>query len=105
MKAFTILCAALHTGLTLATVPGFDISHYQGSVNFAGAYSSGARFVIIKATEGTTYQDPSFSNFYAGATNAGFIRGAYHFAHPGTGTGASQGMDSLFGLCKLRNSG
>ena len=30
------------------TVQGFDISHYQGTVNFNGAYSSGARFVIIK---------------------------------------------------------
>jgi GH25 family lysozyme M1 (1,4-beta-N-acetylmuramidase) len=31
-----------------ATVQGFDISNYQGAINFAGAYSSGARFVIIK---------------------------------------------------------
>lgn len=31
-----------------STVQGFDISHYQASVNFAGAYNSGARFVIIK---------------------------------------------------------
>ena len=33
-----------------ATVPGFDISHYQATVNFQGAYNSGARFVIIKVT-------------------------------------------------------
>lgn len=31
-----------------ATVQGFDISNYQPNVNFAGAYASGARFVIIK---------------------------------------------------------
>lgn len=31
-------------------VQGFDISHYQGSVNFAGAYASGARFVMIKVS-------------------------------------------------------
>ena len=43
---------------TLATVKGFDISHYQNSVDFAGAYKDGLRFVIIKATEGTTYIDP-----------------------------------------------
>ena len=30
------------------TVKGFDISHYQGTVDFKGAYNSGARFVIIK---------------------------------------------------------
>ncbi|OIW26653.1 glycoside hydrolase family 25 protein [Coniochaeta ligniaria NRRL 30616] len=73
-----------------ATVQGFDISHYQSSVNYAGAYAAGARFVIIKATEGTTYTDPSFSTHYTGATNAGLIRGGYHFAHPGETTGAAQ---------------
>lgn len=31
-----------------ATVQGFDISHYQASVDYAGAHSAGARFVIIK---------------------------------------------------------
>ncbi|KAL9628788.1 MAG: hypothetical protein Q9204_005660, partial [Flavoplaca sp. TL-2023a] len=30
------------------TVKGFDISHYQPTVNYQGAYNSGARFVIIK---------------------------------------------------------
>lgn len=73
-----------------ATVQGFDISGYQPSVNFAAAYSSGARFVIIKATEGTSYQNPSFSSQYTGATNAGFIRGGYHFAQPASSTGAAQ---------------
>jgi hypothetical protein len=32
----------------LAAVYGFDISAYQHTVNFAAAYSAGARFVIIK---------------------------------------------------------
>ena len=35
---------------TRSTVQGFDISHYQANVNFAGAYNSGARFVIIKVS-------------------------------------------------------
>lgn len=34
----------------VAGVPGFDISHYQGKVNFKAAYDSGARFVIIKVS-------------------------------------------------------
>ena len=33
-----------------ATVQGFDISHYQGTVDFQSAYNSGARFVIIKVS-------------------------------------------------------
>ncbi|KAI4125464.1 MAG: hypothetical protein LQ338_004222 [Usnochroma carphineum] len=77
------------------TVQGFDISHYQGNVNFQAAYNSGARFVIIKAlpsqaTEGTSYIDSSFSSHYSGATSAGLIRGGYHFAHPDSSSGATQ---------------
>lgn len=94
------------------TVKGFDISHYQPTVNYQGAYNSGARFVIIKvtqylsppnrpsidtldhpdiqATEGTTYTDPKFTQHYNGATSAGLIRGGYHFARPGSSPGAAQ---------------
>ncbi|KAI2464507.1 glycoside hydrolase family 25 protein [Annulohypoxylon bovei var. microspora] len=76
--------------LALAAVPGFDISHYQLNMDFAAAYSSGARFVIIKATEGTSYIDPSFSTHYTGATNAGLFRGGYHFAQPDSSSGTAQ---------------
>ncbi|KAK6952685.1 hypothetical protein Daesc_004977 [Daldinia eschscholtzii] len=89
MKAF--ITAFLSFGsLALAAVPGFDISHYQPSVDFTAAYNSGARFVIIKATEGTSYKDPKFSAHYTGATKAGLIRGGYHFARPGSSSGAAQ---------------
>lgn len=33
-----------------AAVPGFDISHYQATVDFKGAYAAGARFVLIKVS-------------------------------------------------------
>lgn len=72
------------------SVQGFDISDYQSGTDFSGAYSSGARFVIIKATEGTSYTSDQFSSQYDGATSAGFIRGAYHFAHPDESDGATQ---------------
>ncbi|EGO51920.1 N,O-diacetylmuramidase [Neurospora tetrasperma FGSC 2508] len=90
MKSFVLTALAGLIGAVQATVQGFDISHYQGSVNFARAYSSGARFVIIKATEGTNYIDPKFSSHYTGATSAGLIRGGYHFAHPDSSSGAAQ---------------
>jgi GH25 family lysozyme M1 (1,4-beta-N-acetylmuramidase) len=70
--------------------PGFDVSHYQGTVDWAGAYGNGARFAYMKATEGTTYKDPDFNANYPNSYNAGFIRGAYHFATPDTSTGAAQ---------------
>ncbi|KAH6634915.1 glycoside hydrolase family 25 protein [Chaetomium sp. MPI-SDFR-AT-0129] len=89
MKSAITACVAFAAAAN-AAVQGFDVSHWQPTVNFAGAYSSGARFVFIKATEGTSYIDPSFSSHYTGATNAGLIRGGYHFAHPGETTGAAQ---------------
>ncbi|MEV6007022.1 GH25 family lysozyme [Streptomyces sp. NPDC051976] len=69
---------------------GFDVSHYQGAINWGSAYANGGRFVYMKATEGTTFRDPNFSANYTGSYNAGFIRGSYHFATPNTSTGAAQ---------------
>ncbi|HEX2902692.1 MAG TPA: lysozyme [Jatrophihabitans sp.] len=74
----------------VTVVRGFDVSHYQGTVNYGTQYSNGARFVYIKATEGTGYTDPSFSANYTNSYRAGFIRGAYHFAHPNSSSGAAQ---------------
>nr|XP_023907937.1 N,O-diacetylmuramidase-like [Quercus suber] len=81
--ALAAIASAAPTGSLLPrdSVQGFDVSHYQASVNFASAYSGGLRFVFIKATEGTAYTDPTFSDHYNAATKAGFIRGGYHFAH------------------------
>ncbi|KAJ5505177.1 hypothetical protein N7463_008051 [Penicillium fimorum] len=73
-----------------ATIQGFDISGYQPSVDFAGAYAAGARFVMIKATEGTGFISSSFSSQYEGASSAGLLRGGYHFATPDSSTGATQ---------------
>ncbi|TKY85845.1 hypothetical protein EX895_005386 [Sporisorium graminicola] len=71
-------------------VPGFDISGYQPNPNYSSDVANGAKFVVIKATEGTTYKNPDFSSQYNGATNAGLIRGGYHFAHPDKSSGATQ---------------
>lgn len=46
---FTILAGlAALASMAQAAVPGFDISHWQSTVNYKGAYNSGARFVMIK---------------------------------------------------------
>ena len=60
----------------------FDISHFNGRVDFAAAYGAGQRGVIHKATEGTGYVDPMFHSNRGAATAAGLLFGAYHF---GTG--------------------
>jgi len=70
--------------------PGMDVSGYQGSVNWATAWANGARFAYVKATESTTYTNPSFAQQYNGSYNVGMIRGSYHFATPNTAGGAAQ---------------
>src|SRR5690349_880284 len=55
---------------------GHDVSGYQGNVDWPRAWSSGARFVYIKATEGTRYVNPRFAQQYNGSYQAGMIRGA-----------------------------
>ena len=64
------------------TLLGCDLSHYQGSVDFAKLKAAGVEFVIIKATEGSTIVDATFSQFWAAAKAAGIPRSAYHFFRP-----------------------
>lgn len=71
-------------GGTSYTYQGIDVSHWQGSINWASVKSSGKTFAFCKATEGTTYTDPTFATNWAGMKNAGLIRGAYHFGRPGS---------------------
>jgi GH25 family lysozyme M1 (1,4-beta-N-acetylmuramidase) len=70
--------------------PGIDVSHYQGTINWTSVKAAGIQWAYIKATEGTTYTDPTFSANYTNAYYAGVIRGAYHFAQPGSSSGAAQ---------------
>ncbi|MEU5363471.1 GH25 family lysozyme [Streptomyces sp. NPDC005925] len=74
----------------MANPMGVDVSHYQGSINWSAARNAGIEFAWIKATEGTSYKDPTFNTNYLNAYNAGVIRGAYHFARPDASSGAAQ---------------
>ncbi|WP_285116475.1 cell wall-binding repeat-containing protein [Leifsonia sp. fls2-241-R2A-40a] len=71
-------------------VLGMDVSGWQPNVNWPQQYANGARFVYIKATEGTDYRSSQFPSQYNGSAAAGLIRGAYHFASPNTSDGATQ---------------
>jgi GH25 family lysozyme M1 (1,4-beta-N-acetylmuramidase) len=74
----------------VAGLPGLDVSHWQGTLNWTSIKNQGAQFAFIKATEGTSYRDPQFSANYTNAYYAGLIRGAYHFAQPASSSGAAQ---------------
>lgn len=75
----------------VAQTLGMDVSSHQGAVSWSTAKANGARFAYVKATEGTTYQNPQFAQQYNGSFNIGMIRGAYHFALPDRSSGATQG--------------
>lgn len=62
---------------------GLDISHYQGTPNFAQVKAAGRSFVYIKATEGTGYVDPMFAANRKAAHSAGLVVGLYHFGRAG----------------------
>jgi GH25 family lysozyme M1 (1,4-beta-N-acetylmuramidase) len=69
---------------------GMDVSGHQGNVNWSAAWSNGARFAYVKATEGTSYTNPYFAQQYNGSYNVGMIRGSYHFALPDVSAGSTQ---------------
>ena len=59
-------------------VRGVDVSEYQGMIDWK-QLSAGLDFAFIKATEGSSHQDPTFSANFPGAAEAGLLIGAYHF--------------------------
>jgi GH25 family lysozyme M1 (1,4-beta-N-acetylmuramidase) len=61
---------------------GIDVSHYQTSIDWARAARAGVSFAFIKATEGNTFVDPTFTAHWADAGNASVLRAPYHFFRP-----------------------
>lgn len=83
--------AADASTLAAATqTPGIDVSKWQGNVDWASYWSQGKKFAYVKATEGTTYQNPYFAQQYNGSYNVGMVRGSYHFALPDNSSGTAQ---------------
>lgn len=68
-----------HSNVQLA---GVDVSHYQGTVDWAAVKVAGMAFAFAKATDGITYTDPRWSTNLTAAQNAGVMIGGYHFYEP-----------------------
>ena len=58
---------------------GIDVSNHNGNINWSKVKADGVEVVYIKATEGTTYQDPWLNIHYAGAKGVEIQTGFYHF--------------------------
>jgi hypothetical protein len=69
-----------------------DVSGYQNGLTI----QPGTAALLAKATEGSTYTDPSYAGFRAQAARVGAVFGAYHFVWGGTASEA-QHMHSGIG--------
>lgn len=62
-------------------LPGIDVSQWQETIDWSAAAGSGrVAFAIMRADRGNDYVDPWYATNLAGATAAGVVVGAYHFA-------------------------
>ncbi len=67
---------------TVATnLPGIDASHYQGNVDWEEV-SESFHFAFVKATEGTDYIDPDFTQNISRIDDTDLAYSAYHFYPP-----------------------
>lgn len=64
------------------TLPGIDVSHWQGTIDWRKVAGAGKRFAFLKATDGHSFLDPTFFENRAQARANGIAVGAYHFARP-----------------------
>jgi len=58
---------------------GIDVSHYQGTIDWAQIQDQGIDFAFIKATEGSSYVDECFYDNWRAAGQTDIMIGAYHF--------------------------
>jgi len=73
--------------LLMARVPGIDVSHWQGGINWPSVATAGKKFAFQKATESIDYIDPTLATNMTGGKNAGVLMGVYHFGRPSTAAG------------------
>lgn len=63
----------------MSLIKGIDISNNNGNVDIEGAYNSGAEYIYMKATEGSSFKDFYMDGFYNQCKSIGAKSGAYHF--------------------------
>ncbi len=69
---------------TPTSAQGIDVSYAQGTVSWAKVRAAGIDFAYARATQGTTIHDSQFARNWPNIRAHGLMRGAYHFAVPGT---------------------
>lgn len=82
-------------------VHGIDVSHHQHSIDWSSVKHAALAFAYIKATEGATYQDTSFTTNWNGARDNQLLPGAYHF-FTFCRSGADQASNYLTALSRVK---
>jgi GH25 family lysozyme M1 (1,4-beta-N-acetylmuramidase) len=80
--ALTALLSSSASDAATARAKGLDVSNFQGTINWAKVSKAGYKFAFGKATEGTSYNDKTYTTNRNGSEAAGLVFGAYHFARP-----------------------
>ena len=60
-------------------IRGVDLSHWNGKVDFEKVKNSGIDFVILKATEGDGFLDPTFDYNWRASLDSDLVVMPYHF--------------------------
>ncbi len=66
-----------------SSVEGVDVSYYQGAIDWTKVESSGIDFGFVRISDGLSHPDSQFELNWAGARDAGLLRGAYQYFEPG----------------------
>lgn len=85
-----------------AYIEGIDVSSNQGPVDWTAVHAAGKAFAFARATVGGHQADPRFSANWQDMSDAGILRGAYHFFWPLTPwqDQATSFMDTVGALSK-----
>lgn len=78
-SVLVLLLCLMGTAAAQVRTRGIDVSKFQGTVNWAKvAKDSTIKFVYVRATEGTSIQDPNYKTNITKAKKAGLLVGSYH---------------------------
>jgi GH25 family lysozyme M1 (1,4-beta-N-acetylmuramidase) len=74
------------TAAAVGSVWGPDVADYQhpngAAINWSEVHNDGAKFAIVKATQGTFYTNSYWKSDVTNARKAGLVVGSYDFADP-----------------------
>jgi lysozyme len=67
---------------TGTTLPGVDVSTWDGTIDWNAVAASGVKFAYIRVSDGLGYPDDQFDANWANARAAGVARGVYQYFRP-----------------------